>query len=141
MKKSFLGLLAAAVVAVTGMSCTATTEAAEIHTSITVESDAVQLSAWPRVRDAILGREKEEVVVVHDYRRVPPPPHRPHYRHMPPPPPRHHYNPGHDPRPHDRFNRGPAPRHPQQIKRGPVNHRPSKPAPHYNKNHKQGYRR
>lgn len=55
------------------------------------QTELVELSAWPRIRDALLGRERH---------------HRPpHYRHMPPPPPppphRHHrFNPPPPPPPH-----------------------------------------
>ena len=62
---------------------------------LTVATDAqasvVQVSAWPRIRDALLGRNR-------DYRPAPPPSHFHHHHHRiaPPPPPRPHHRPGHN---------------------------------------------
>ena len=65
-------------------------------------SDFQELSAWPRIRDSILGRDR------HEYRPPPPPPQRPSPQPRqpygpPPPPPPHHRNPppppGHRPPP------------------------------------------
>ena len=52
-----------------------------------------QLSAWPRIRDAILGREREVETPTYDYAPPPPRPPRP----ISPPPPRgwhdrHHHD-------------------------------------------------
>ena len=59
------------------------------------QADVIQLSAWPRIRDALLGRDR-------DYRPPQPPP-PPGWRGRgcrgpriaPPPPPRPHHRPGH----------------------------------------------
>lgn len=72
--------------------------------TLAIASDAqasvVQLSAWPRIRDALLGRDR-------DYRRHTPPPPPPGWRDhgrgwgprgpriAPPPPPHPHHRPGH----------------------------------------------
>ena len=64
-----------------------------LETASDAQATVIQLSAWPRIRDALLGRNR-------DYRPAPPPPHfrhcHPHHHRIAPPPhPRPHHRPGH----------------------------------------------
>ena len=103
MTKSFsdiINFVATCVFFVTILICSGTGHASPSNsiavTSAESQVEIVELSAWPRIRDSLLGRER---------RYDPPPPHphrdfhtrRPHDRHRfnPPPPHRHHHIPHH----------------------------------------------
>ena len=83
-----------AVVGIMSIGLSADVQAAEkIEVpEISSESSQEDLSAWPGIRDALLGRDKKEndrdrrpPPRHDDYHRPPPPPPRPDY-HRPPPP-------------------------------------------------------
>ena len=108
-----------AVVGIMSIGLSADVQAAEkIEVpEISSESSQEDLSAWPGIRDALLGRDKKEYdrdrrqppPSRHDYHRPPPPP--PHDYHRPPPPPPR--RPG-DPPPPPPRRHGPPPPPPRR---------------------------
>ena len=104
MNKSVLGIIAAGTLAL-GVSFPNAASAAhvEVYGGVTVTAGPVQLSAWPRFRDGLLGRRHHHCPPPR-YHYGPPPRH--YYRYGPPPPPRFHHAP-----PPGRRHYGPPPRH------------------------------
>ena len=111
MKKKFL--IGAILVLICGTSTFALTEKkAEAATLVTqgVSLEQSELSAWSRIRDAILDRRHDD----DHYRRRPR--HRPDYRPAPPPPP-------------PRYRPAPPPPPRREVKRPAPPPKPGRPMP------------
>ena len=139
--KKFAAIAAAvACMAISWNAAVNTAQAAQPGAFLNSSAPQVeQLSAWSRIRDSILGREKKPDPPPpppphrrpappprHDYRPAPPPPPRHDYRPAPPPPPRHDYRPAPPPDPRHDYRPAPQPGPRHDYRPAPP---PRKPAP------------
>lgn len=88
-KKFFSGLLVAAAALTVSMYQPSQAEAADsLAVGLNSQQETVELSAWPRIRDGLLGRERHHHCPPPRYHHAPPPRRFNHYG----PPPRYrHY--------------------------------------------------